>query len=215
MRKLVLLTLLATAAAAQDSKKQQAYEIKYLEQKADKKIYLQGQEGPFTGLGVERYSSGKPKFQIGYETGIQHGVTTIWWENGKTHTQQTFQEGKQEGKSLFWFESGMKKSESEYKDGLQQGWTIFWYKSGRKRSAQYWNQGQKTGPYQEWHDSGELGKEPLKLEGEYNDGKRHNIWKHYSTGNTMEHAYQFDNGRLKRIRQWGSDGKILVDKVVQ
>ena len=199
---------------AQNTSEQPAYEMQYLEQKTDKKIYLQGQGSPFTGLGVERYESGKPKFQIGYANGIQHGITTIWWENGKPHTQQTFQQGKQEGKSLFWFESGMKKSESEYKEGLQEGWTVFWYKSGRKRSAQFWNKGKKTGPYQEWMDSGELGKEPLKLEGEYNDGKRHNIWKHYGQDGTMEHAYQFENGKLKRVRRWKA-GELVIDKVVQ
>ena len=39
---------------AQNTSEQPAYEMQYLEQKTDKKIYLQGQGSPFTGLGVER-----------------------------------------------------------------------------------------------------------------------------------------------------------------
>ena len=95
----------------------------------------------------------------------------------------------------------MKKSESEYKEGLQEGVDCFLVQSGRKRSAQFWNKG-KNRPLPRMDGSGELGKEPLKLEGEYNDGKRHNIWKHYGQDGTMEHAYQFENGKLKRVRRW-------------
>ena len=199
----------------QDAKKKAAYEMKYLEQKEDKIIYLQGQNGAFTGHGVERYKSGKPKFQIEYANGIQHGLTIIWWENGKPHTQQQLKQGKQEGKTLFWFESGMKKSEADYKEGLQNGWTVFWYKSGRKRSAQLWRMGRKTGGYQEWNDAGDLGKETLKLEGEYKDGKRHGVWKYYRTDGSMQYAYQLEDGKMRRIRRWDESGQVVMDKVVQ
>jgi antitoxin component YwqK of YwqJK toxin-antitoxin module len=199
----------------QDAQKKAAYEMKYLEQKEDKIIYLQGQNGAFTGHGVERYKSGKPKFQIEYANGIQHGLTIIWWENGKPHTQQQLKQGKQEGKTLFWFESGMKKSEADYKEGLQNGWTVFWYKSGRKRSAQLWSMGRKTGDYQEWNDGGELGKETLKLEGEYKDGKRHGVWKYYRPDGSMQYAYQLEDGKMRRIRRWDESGQVVMDKVVQ
>lgn len=215
MRPIILLPLFACVLVAQNAAQKTAYEMKYLEQKEDKKIYLQGQEAPFTGLGVQRYKSGKPKFQIEYANGIQHGLTTIWWENGKPHTQQSLNQGKQEGKTLFWYESGMKKSEADYKGGLQHGWTVFWYKSGRKRSAQYWSMGRKTGPYQEWSDAGKVGKEPLKLEGEYNDGKRHGIWKYYRPDSSMEYAYQLENGRMRRIRRWDESGNVIMDKMVK
>ena len=199
----------------QDVPKKAAYEMKYLEQKEDNKIYLQGQNAAFTGHGVERYKSGKPKFQIEYANGIQHGLTIIWWENGKPHTQQQLKQGKQEGKTLFWFESGMKKSEADYKEGLQNGWTVFWYKSGRKRSAQLWSNGRKTGGYQEWNDAGELGKETLKLEGEYKDGKRHGVWKYYRADGSMQYAYQLEDGKMRRIRRWDESGQVVMDKVVQ
>jgi antitoxin component YwqK of YwqJK toxin-antitoxin module len=211
----MLIPCLQLYTFGQDAQKKAVYETKYLDQKEDKKIYLQGQSTTFTGHGVERYKSGKPKFQIEYANGIPHGLTIIWWENGKPHTQQKLNEGKQEGKTMFWFESGMKKSEADYKDGRQNGWTVFWYKSGRKRSAQLWSMGRKTGGYQEWNDAGELGKEKLKLEGEYKNGKRHGVWKYYRPDGSMQYAYQLDNGKMQRIRQWDESGQVVMDKIVQ
>ena len=211
----ILIQCLNLHTFGQGASQKAAYEMKYLEQKEDKKIYLQGQKSAFTGHGVERYKSGKPKFQIEYANGIQHGLTIIWWENGKPHTQQQLKQGKQEGKTLFWFESGMKKSEADYKEGLQNGWTVFWYKSGRKRSAQLWSNGRKTGGYQEWNDAGELGKETLKLEGEYKDGKRHGVWKYYRADGSMQYAYQLEDGKMRRIRRWDESGQVVMDKVVQ
>ena len=99
MRPIILLPLFACVLVAQNAAQKTAYEMKYLEQKEDK-IYLQGQEAPFTGLGVQRYKSGKPKFQIEYANGIQHGLTTIWWENGKPHTQQSLDRSKEKETQL-------------------------------------------------------------------------------------------------------------------
>ena len=45
---------------AKNTSEQPAYEMQYLEQKTDKKIYLQGQESPFTGLCL-LYTSPSPR----------------------------------------------------------------------------------------------------------------------------------------------------------
>ena len=108
----------------------------------------------------------------------------------------------------------MKKSEADYQNGLQNGWTVFWYKSGRKKSAQFWNKGRKTGDYKEWNNSGELGKEPLKLEGKYNDGEKNGTWKYYRSDGSVQYEYQLENGKMKRIRGWDEAGKLLQDTVV-
>ena len=189
-----------------------AYEVKYLELKGST-IYLQGQKTPFTGLGIEKYKSGQPKYQMEYQNGIQHGNTQVWWENGKPHTHQVYNEGKVHGKTTFWFESGMKKSEAVYHTGMQHGWTLFWYKSGRKKSAQYWDKGQKTGKFQEWYDAGEVGKEPFKLQGQYKDGKRHGVWVHYRQNGKFDYEQTLEDGKLKRLRTWDVEGKPVLDKV--
>ena len=190
-----------------------AYEVKYLELKGNK-IYLQGQKKPFTGLGIEKYKGGEPKYQMEYQDGVQHGNTQVWWENGKPHTHQIYHQGKVHGKTTFWFESGMKKSESSYHMGMQHGWTLFWYKSGRKRSAQYWDKGIKTGQFQEWYDAGEVGKEPFKLQGQYKDGKRHGVWVHYRQSGKPDFEHTLDDGQLKRIRLFDEDGKLTMDRVI-
>jgi len=219
---LTILSILATiitgcTLSAQDQApapaQKPAYEVKYLELKGNK-IYLQGQNKPFTGLGIEKYKGGEPKYQMEYQDGIQHGNTQVWWENGKPHTHQIYHQGKVHGKTTFWFESGMKKSESSYHMGMQHGWTLFWYKSGRKRSAQYWDKGVKTGQFQEWYDAGEVGKEPFKLQGQYKDGKRHGVWVHYRQSGTPDFEHTLEDGKLKRIRLFDEAGKQTLDRVI-
>ena len=200
-------------AQEQTADQKPAYEVKYLELKGTK-VYLQGQNAPFSGLGIERYKSGKPKFQMEYHDGLQHGNTQVWWENGKPHTHQIYHQGKVHGKTTFWFESGMKKSEATYHMGQQHGWTLFWYKSGRKKSAQYWDQGKKTGQFQEWYDAGEKGKEPFKLQGQYKDGKRHGTWVHYRQNGKPDYEQHLEDGKLRRLRQWDEEGQLVFDKLI-
>ena len=193
-----------------------AYEVKYLDLHDNKKIYLQGQDKPFTGLALKRYASGKPEFQMEYKDGVQHGNTQVWWENGNPHTLQIFDNGKSHGKTTFWYESGGKKSEAQYFQGMQHGWTLFWYKSGRKKSAQYWDQGTKTGQYQEWFDAGEDGKEPFKLQGQYKDGEKHGVWVYYNQETQKpESEYHMEDGKMRRLRKWDPNGNLIQDFLVK
>jgi antitoxin component YwqK of YwqJK toxin-antitoxin module len=101
-------------------------------------LYQKGEDQPFTGIvvgkGREGYRRMVCTFEKAYKKGLQHGVTTYWYENGNLESTENYLEGKLHGLVTRYYPSGKSKARIDFDHGMRGGikGEMFWDHRGRK-----------------------------------------------------------------------------------
>lgn len=61
---------------------------------------------PFTGWAVERYADGKLHRASEFRSGLQHGLTLLWYPDGSPQMSANYHQGALHGRFLGWYQGG-------------------------------------------------------------------------------------------------------------
>jgi len=96
----------------------------------DDRMYLAAETEPFTGVLVERYSTGELKARSRMKQGRLDGVSEGWHTNGVRQISEHFDAGVSHGVRTKWFSDGRKLSEAGIDQGKLSGQFRRWHENG-------------------------------------------------------------------------------------
>ena len=118
--------------------KERTEDISKLEMR-DEKIYIIGEDKPYTGTLIDKYENGNLGKIAEFKNGLRHGKQETYdkngqlngpynsyYENGNLKTEATYRNGKEDGPIRVYYENGQLWSESKYKNGVEVA-PIKWY----------------------------------------------------------------------------------------
>ena len=113
---------------------------------------------PYKGTGwvVIFHSDGKQPLALKQlKNGVQHGISTVWYDNGQKESQGNYKEGKKNGELIRWYKNGQKMAEGTYKNGVPEGLIIVWHQNGQKKEKANWIGGKLDGVVTVWYENGQ------------------------------------------------------------
>lgn len=133
----------------------------------NKKVYVKGEETPFTGIFSIRYAKHLLYFEE-YKDGTLDGDKVWFGNNGTVGMREKYVDGKKEGEQITYHINGNVRSITPYKNGRIEG-VVEWYdkngflveqneiKNGTGRYVTYWENGniQEEGNYKNYRKIGE------------------------------------------------------------
>ena len=123
-------------------------------QMKDGRWYYKEQTNLFTGLLVENYTTGGPKFRAFMENGLPHGLSEGWHTNGQMQVRELFINGVSDGLRTKWYPSGAKLSEAEIRSGKLHGKFRRWHEDGSLAEEMDMVNGEPDGVAYAFHPSG-------------------------------------------------------------
>jgi antitoxin component YwqK of YwqJK toxin-antitoxin module len=79
-------------------------------------VYENGDDKPYSGEVVCKFTNGKNNFEGNYENGIKAKNWVYYFENGQKKSEGTYKDGAKEGTWTYWDEKGTKIGDEIYKD---------------------------------------------------------------------------------------------------
>lgn len=190
-------------------------------------FYLKGQDQPFTGRSIQRFSNGKVRTESRFLKGKRHGKFRSWYSTGRKRFVNRFKNGKRDGACIGWYENGQiklstnfkkgkargmwikyhwngKKAEEEtYAQDLRQGDRIQWYSSGEKKYQSSFRNGTLHGTMTSWYDNGQK-----RFEKHFVDGNAHGKWRNWYSNGKPKIAFRIENGKVNSLAMaWYEDGR--------
>lgn len=74
---------------------------------------------PFTGISIEKYSSGNIKQEHSYLDGFPNGLCRDWYESGQLKSEWVALKGEAPNEITEWFENGQMKSKKISEHGVE------------------------------------------------------------------------------------------------
>jgi antitoxin component YwqK of YwqJK toxin-antitoxin module len=97
----------------------------------DKKIYVIGEDKPYTGTFVKKFKNGNLGKEENYKNGLRHGKQETYHINGQLALLDTYKNGKLNGVHKSYYENGNLRTEGMYKDGKEDGISRMYYENGQ------------------------------------------------------------------------------------
>ena len=79
-------------------------------------VYENGDDKPYSGEVVCKFTNGKNNFEGNYENGIKAKNWVYYFENGQKKSEGTYKDGTKDGTWTYWDEKGTKIGDEIYKD---------------------------------------------------------------------------------------------------
>ena len=114
-------------------------------------IYVEGEDKPYTGIFVEKYSNGNLEEILEIENGIIHGENKRYYPSGQLLYRVMLKNGKEEGESKSYYESGKLWSKCFYKDGKAEGFQRKYHENGQLWSEIEYKDDKRIGEMK-WYD---------------------------------------------------------------
>jgi antitoxin component YwqK of YwqJK toxin-antitoxin module len=147
-------------------------------EKRGERLYLPGQQIPFSGWVTELHADGALKLKTAVADGQWEGESEGWTPDGVLVLRERFHHGSPDGPRSTWHPNGRKKSEGRLVAGKQQGEYRQWNEQGVLLVEALFSEGRPDGLSLAWYPSGYLQAEALMQAGEvqsrhfYPDGER-------------------------------------------
>lgn len=112
-----------------------------------------------TGTIKTYYTNGRPKMEITYENGQEHGVCKKYhFDNNKLKEEINYKNGKQHGKYKSWVETDIYylREETDYVDDNIHGISRTYYHTGQIICMCTYKNNRKHGKCVVWHDNGKI-----------------------------------------------------------
>lgn len=124
-------------------------------------IYVEGEDKPYTGIFVEKYSNGNLEEILEIENGIIHGENKRYYPSGQLSYIVMFKNGQEEGESKSYYENGKLWSEVFYKNGKIEGFERTYHENGQLWSETEYKDDERIGKTK-WYDKNGNSKSSLK-----------------------------------------------------
>ena len=120
-------------------------------EKKNDKIYVIGENKPYTGAFIKKYENGDLAKINRFKNGILHGKQETYYKNGQLALLNTYKDGKKNGIQKGFYENGNLKTEATYKNGKYNGTTRIYYENGQLWSESKDKNGVEVAPTK-WYD---------------------------------------------------------------
>ena len=117
----------------------------------DGKIYVIGENKPYTGTFIKKFENGNLREEKNYKNGLRHGKQEIYDRSGQLLLLDTYKNGQKDGPHRGYYENGNLQTEAMYKNGKNDGATRVYYENGQLWSESKYKNGEKVAPTK-WYD---------------------------------------------------------------
>ena len=117
----------------------------------DGKIYVIGENKPYTGTFTEKYENGNLGKKKNYKNGLRHGKQETYYRNGQLALLNTYKNGQLDGLHKSYYENSNLKTEATYKNGKDDGLTRIYYENGQLWRELKYKNGVQIAPTK-WYD---------------------------------------------------------------
>ncbi len=117
----------------------------------DKKIYVIGENKPYTGTFIEKYKNGNLWARATFKNGVAHGKKEIYYKEGQLAALTTYKEGKKDGLERVYDKNGNLQVEAMHKNGKLNGALRVYYENGQLWGESKYRNGVQRAPT-EWYD---------------------------------------------------------------
>jgi antitoxin component YwqK of YwqJK toxin-antitoxin module len=168
--------------------------------KRTERVYSRGQ---LDGTCRQWTASGKLLGTFDMKAGT--GTMIEWWDNGAKMMEMEQTGGSPTGRYTMWHENGRKQSEGRYSEYSPTGEWTYWNMDGSiARTDTYKPDGQESITY----EAGQMKRfegwnttTGLRLEGGFENGKRHGEWKHIDNWGDVRRIDKYKRGKLLSSKQ--------------
>ena len=117
----------------------------------DGKIYVIGENKPYTGTFVKKFENGNLREERNYKNGLRHGKQEIYDRSGQLLLLNTYKNEQKDGHQKLYYENGNLRAEDKYTNGKNDGVSRMYYENGQLwRELKYKNGVQITPT--KWYD---------------------------------------------------------------
>ena len=117
----------------------------------DQKIYVKGENKPYTGTFIKKYENGNLARVAEFKNGLRHGKEETYDKNGQLLLLDTYKNGQKNGPHRGYYDNGNLQTEATYKNGKNDGATRVYYENGQLWSESKYKNGEKIAPTK-WFD---------------------------------------------------------------
>lgn len=120
------------------------------------KLYRNGDQTPFQGFLIEKYSGGNSNLKSRSEVreGRLNGFSEGWHTNGQMEVKEFFTNGLSHGLRTRWYATGAKMSETMIVSGVLNGVSQRWYSNGVMEASLSLKNGTPDGISKSYYESG-------------------------------------------------------------
>lgn len=129
-----------------------------LERRGSAHFYVKGEQTPFTGKIVSRFTNGNKQDEAICVNGLIEGIGINWYESGQMKSRYNYVHGRSDGKAEEWNEKGMLKVEKHLKHSKPHGLATTWSSNGKMDFQSEFVDGKENGRKIEWTENGEFQK---------------------------------------------------------
>ncbi len=122
----------------------------------DQKIYVKGENKPYTGTFIKKYENGNLARVAEFKNGVVHGKEETYDKNGQLALLNTYKEGKKDGPHRGYYENGNLQTEATYKNGNLDGISKVYHKNGQLWSELKHLNGVQINPIKWYDENGRL-----------------------------------------------------------
>ena len=115
------------------------------------KIYVIGEDKPYTGTFIEKYENGNLGKKTEFKNGVVHGKEETYDKNGQLLLLNTYKNGQKNGSHKSYYENGNLRTEATYKNGQNDGVSRMYYENGQLWRESKYKNGEKVAPTK-WYD---------------------------------------------------------------
>ena len=83
----------------------------------DGKIYVIGENKPYTGTFIKKFENGNLREERNYKNGLRHGKQETYDKNSQLLLLNTYKNGKKDGQQKLYYENGNLRAEDKYTNG--------------------------------------------------------------------------------------------------
>ena len=142
---LIMILLILTSCG-----KERIEDISKLELR-DKKIYVIGEDKPYTGIFIDKYENGNLGKERRYKNGVLNGEVRTYDENGQLLLLNTYKNGQKNGPHRGYYDNGNLQTEAIYKNGKNDGVSRMYYENGQLWRESKYKNGVQVAPTK-WYD---------------------------------------------------------------
>jgi len=117
----------------------------------DEKIYVIGENKPYTGTFIDKYENGNLGKIAEFKNGLRHGKQETYDKKGQLLLLNTYKNGQLNGPYNSYYENGNLKTEATYKNGKEDGPIRVYYENGQLWSESKYKNGVEVAPIK-WYD---------------------------------------------------------------
>ncbi|MCB9719688.1 MAG: diguanylate cyclase [Candidatus Omnitrophica bacterium] len=163
-------------------------------------------EEQLNGLYQEFTAEGKPRLEISYKMGVEHGPFREYFANGNLKSAGEYIEGKLNGIQFIYFQDGKLSQEAVYYNDTLNGEVKIFFPNGQIRQASGYRYGKLWGPFKIYTETG-----TLNSYREYVDEVLQGPFLTFFDSGILQENGNFRDGQVTDKRVYNEQGILAVD----